>query len=190
MATLFWESSKYIMDTKYSWDGRTLRDINIKNWRFMIEGNYYRNPSDPRSTDCVRGVYMLICNILLFIPYIDIDKINKINKMGDGYREKQFYTRLTWYDTPCMCSKCRCHGKFDWINKATAYTSDEPDAFERDERHVLIYKNMSNQFSQIVLYEGESYCPKCHGTGVSLDARQRVFKGMKGLRKNLVRLDI
>jgi len=157
----------------------------IYNWRFIFDGSYARSKNDH-----IRGVYIFIRDVLIFIPYVDIDKISEINRMGDGHTEKRYHITMLRKDSPCMCYKCKCYGKFDWISKLTGHATHSLKDFKRDESHILIYKDMSKQFAQVKLKEGETYCPKCHGTGVSLDARQTIFKGMRGLRKNLTRIDI
>ena len=94
---------------------------------------------------------------------------------------------------PPACPKCWGRGKMDWIEMAMdtpfskKHVTGNPEMYERDTTSLLIYpdKHDTIVFSRTVLKEGEEYCPYCHGSGVDLDGRYIVFKGMPALRKLL-----
>lgn len=154
--------------------------FDILNWRFLKNGKYIQG------RDIVEGVY-LISRQAIFLPHIVIEDIHSINREnGPDEKVEQFYIGYggVW---PNICFKCWGKGKLDWLQKATGVLGPIPNVeFIRDRTTILIYPGDDNIiFGRPVLEEGESYCEACRGTGVEVNARYNMFKGMLGIRKKL-----
>lgn len=179
MAFIYWHSNSLVTHSKFRGGG----NFDIYNWILLKNGSHSIDPKVPNSH--MRGVYVMLINELLFVPHQTISDIHEMNSKGKEYRQEQFYFLVRYLMRPSLCLKCRGHGKFDWISKNTGHAKPV-HMFERDKRYILEYRESNTiQFARPVLHASEEYCPLCYGTTVSLDARQRMFKGMKGLRDYL-----
>jgi hypothetical protein len=100
---------------------------------------------------------------------------------------------------PGWCRRCGGEGKLDWISLAMAtkrerhYGNTYAKLFKRDKKRILLYLDSTSSrgyrnghfFASTITKGGETICKHCSGTGLNLDARHSIFRGMGGLRDRL-----
>jgi len=111
--------------------------------------------------------------------------------LNNNIVENCIYTSC-FRDHPSYCFHCGGSGNVDWVTAAMKNPNQSGRGryarlFERDESVVLLYSEGSDihtrcAFARTKMEAGYKLCSRCSGTGLNLDARQRVFSGMPGLR--------
>jgi len=170
------------------------RSINIKDWRFLTECLYYYG-----QTDATRGTRLILpthtIDIMGWIP----SKIHEMINTGGIVKNVLFSPN---YDIhPGFCDDCAGVGKMDWVTSAMGntiprtYHEAYARQFKRNKERVLFYKSVDYTHgydfmrvfapTQIADDKSETICKNCCGTGLRLDARSRIFAGMRGLKQRL-----
>ena len=158
------------------------------NWRFMTSTRYnYGNNSWTSGTKIVLQDGTI--DVMGYDPHMIRDIIYR-NENVDNV----IFTR-NGYEAPGFCYKCGGRGLIDWVTSAMGDRRERygrySRLFERDERYILFYQSGNNQyrfekvFARTKLEDGYRHCKNCHGTGLALDARQRIFAGMPGIKRKL-----
>ena len=159
----------------------------IDNWRYMTRISYnYGNTSWTDGTRIILQNGMI--DVMGYVPPMIHEII-----YHDMIAENVIFT-TSQRDHPSYCFDCGGAGQVDWVSNAMKRTQSRLGStarlFEREEESVLFY-NKGNSitfhkiFSRCKVMEGFKLCRRCSGTGLNLDARQRIFSGMPGLKYNL-----
>ena len=173
MAKIYYKN-RFIQPNKY-----TNWSTDIYNWRYIKDETITQD-----NGNIIFGVIIHL-NHALFLPYLEIDNVHYLNRAhGKEERVEQFY--IEYGTDTLLCEKCWGKGKLDWVENARDERNDYK-VFIRDPSSAMIYPKYTRIiFARALLDEGEDYCPNCLGTGLILDGRHKLFKGMTDMRNRLL----
>ena len=141
------------------------------------------------------GVLISSKENMRFVPHLTIKVLMRFNQQG---RDAKFIQYHFGYRGSHMaityCYHCRGVGKFDWIQQTSdARRPKWGEArmyFTRDEEFYYAYPDFNNYlFAKAKVEPGDIHCTKCHGFGLELDGRYKIFRGMIGIKKRLVQIE-
>ncbi len=191
---LRWEKIyRTVGSSSYYGVGVTPSSIDIYNWKVILHGSL--NIVGHGTFD---GTFIKIFNRMWFLPGAQIEKILDYLFIDKETSLVQFFKSCESYNVP-DCFRCKGSGRLDWISNITKvqdgirYTREPdtilqysvprnecPDEGDKDNRvYPLLYISRSK------LEPGEFHCRMCGGTGLSLDARYRLFSGLTKIRYRL-----
>jgi hypothetical protein len=164
------------------------RSIIIDNWRYITAVRYnYGNNQRTEGTKIVLPDQTI--DVMGYTPPMIKEIIH-----NDELVENVIFSR-NLYEYPGYCYKCGGLGKIDWVTGAMGDSGRHvpynryATRFVRDKKIVMFYYDgdyrFNKLFARVELEEGYRICANCKGTGMALDARQRIFQGMPGLKRKL-----
>jgi len=165
-------------------------DFDIHDWRALREGKVYSKQHGRREN----GLLISAKENIRFVPHFTIKELLNLNKQGRKVKHTQYHFGYRSSDMALTyCHDCRGVGKFDWIQQTSPARhpiyGEAPKHFTRDEDFYYALHNFSSYlFAKVKLEPGDTYCTVCHGFGIELDARFKIFKGMVGIKKRLVKI--
>lgn len=182
-----------VLSFKIECEGRP-QSVNISDWRFMTDCIYYYG-----NIESTEGTSLILPGRMIDVMGYTPQMIR--NAIADDKIVNNVIFTSNVDANPGWCPKCSGLGKLDWVSSAMKsrrnYNIDRHtrSRFKRNKERVLLYKskrytlgyNFDNVFAPVIVEENkaETLCKYCHGTGLNLDARHRLFGGMAGLRHNL-----
>jgi len=161
-----------------------LYNFDIYNWRMIRQGRLYIKKFKRDE----EGVLISAKEHLRFIPHATISQVLKYNEYPKDFIFDKYHVGYKSSDVAmAYCSTCRGIGKFDWIQltspaKKLPYGA-APKNFIRDENASYSYPGNPNYiFAKVKLEIGDVYCDSCHGFGINLDGRFKLFQGMNKIK--------
>jgi len=164
--------------------------INIHNWRYMANVNYnYGN------RNWTQGTRIILTDDMVDVMGYTPQMLHEIIHRDDIVENAIFTSSQGWHSG--YCHICGGSGKLDWVSAAMTRPRPHPSRnarlFKRDEKRVMFYKKDSSSqrfefgkvFAPTKLDRSEKRCINCHGTGLWLDARLRIFNGMPHLKHSI-----
>jgi hypothetical protein len=177
--------------TTLSFDSMDWPYFDIHDWRMMKYGKIY-SKKHGRDELCV---LISAKENIRVIPHTTILELMDYNARGKQFEvTKYHFAYKVSKEGMAYCWRCKGAGKFDWIQKTSPERmlrwGDAPKSFVRDESCHYIYPNFDNYiFARVAIQPGETRCEKCEGFGILLDGRFGALKGMKDIKKKLIKIE-
>jgi len=164
--------------------------FNIHDWRMMKYGKIY-SKMHGREELCV---LISAKENVRVMPHITIPELMNYNALGKDFEVNKYHFRGV-KESLLYCWECGGVGKFDWIQQTSPSRrlkwEEAANHFVRDESCYYIYPGLDNyRFARVAIQPGETRCEKCRGFGISLNGRFGAFKGMKDIKKKLIKIEI
>ena len=171
-----------------------LQAEDVYDWRVM------QNALMSIADDNYKAIRVCTLTKTIIIMGMTQQALINLNKRHRSYISENtvFSEQYSYQPGPCM--KCRGAGKLDWVNRITGVPflswRERTQMYSRDPDHVLWYEpvnaishphysNMETVFSRTTLGKGEVLCNKCHGIGLELDGRLKMFPNMPKMRNRI-----
>lgn len=167
------------------------REINIDEWKYMANTSYHFGNS------CwTKGTKIVLPDQTIDVMGYTPDMIREILYSDLNLENVIFTSNL--FESPAYCNMCGGLGMIDWITNAMKNpiyfhkNRGVHRGYKRDRKIVMFYQQDKSSipvfdrvFARIKVEKGYKLCKNCQGTGMALDARQRIFQGLPGLKRKL-----
>lgn len=187
---LTWKKRYRVINDHHQYQiNQTPYSIDIHNWRVI-----YSAHAAMRYSSSVDGVFVKTDQHMWFLPGILFETLLNFLFVDKATSLEQFFVRYGDMNIP-FCSRCKGSGRLDWVSDITFLSNPavyirEPDVILQYSK-VLKHENKIEQIfpllyiSRTKLVDGEFYCRQCSGTGLQLDARFKLFSGLRKIRYRL-----
>jgi hypothetical protein len=175
-------------------------EVDISNWRAIKKSIGFTGSPKGGWDHCETSI--LILNERTIMAWLTVNQILEFDSLAQNHVENEVRFSTSGGIAPGYCYDCGGAGKVDWVQKAMqpdpnlmGMFTENTNRFDRDLDHFLLYDvrdgQLTNQviFARTLLKDAEYHCERCSGTGIILDGRLTIFKGMPGIRKRLVLTD-